>query len=63
MNLIGVNISPELRGALDPAVAADQLTSRTVHAYFTARLAGRLGAGLVVAEAGPNRALFRAAAG
>lgn len=58
-----VNVTPEMRGALDPAAPVDQLTSRTVHAYFTARLAGRMGAGLVIAEAGPGRALFRAVAG
>ena len=58
-----VNVTPELRGALDPTAAVDQLTSRTVHAYFTARLAGRLGAGLVITEAQPGRALLRAAAG
>jgi histidine phosphotransferase ChpT len=58
-----VNLSPEMRAALDPAAAVEQLTSRTVHAYFTARLAGQLGAGLQIAEAGPQRALFRAAAG
>ena len=34
-----VNVSPELRLALDPAVSVEQLSSRTVHAYFTARLA------------------------
>ncbi|HWI26418.1 MAG TPA: histidine phosphotransferase family protein [Stellaceae bacterium] len=58
-----VNISPDLRAALDPAVAVDQLTSRTVHAYFTAHLARQLGAAVVLAEAEPQRVLFRAAAG
>jgi histidine phosphotransferase ChpT len=58
-----VNLSPDLRAALDPGVAVEQLTSRTVHAYFTARLATQLGAVITLAEAAPQRALFRAAGG
>ena len=58
----GVNLPPELRAALDTEAPVDQLTSRTIHAYFTARLAAQLGAGLVLAEVEPGRALFRAAA-
>ena len=56
-----INLSPEMRAALDPGASVEQLTSRTVHAYFTARLAlparRRAGAG----RGGPQRALFRAA--
>jgi len=58
-----INLSPEMRAALDPKGGVEQLTSRTVHAYFTAHLALQLGAGLTLAEAEPARALFRAAAG
>lgn len=58
-----VNLTPEMRAALDPAAPVDQLSSRTIHAYVTARLAGMLGASLALVEAGPKRALFRAAAG
>ncbi|MGO8915138.1 MAG: histidine phosphotransferase family protein [Stellaceae bacterium] len=58
-----VNLSPEMRAALDPAAAVEQLSSRTVHAYFTARLALQLGARLAVAAAEAQRAVFRAAAG
>jgi len=58
-----VNITPEMRAALDPTVAVDQLTSRTIQAYFAARLAGQLGAVLALIEAEPQRALLRAAAG
>jgi histidine phosphotransferase ChpT len=58
-----VNVGPELRAALDPDTAVDQLTSRTVHAYFTARLAQQLGAAVALVEAEPQRVLFRAAAG
>jgi len=57
-----VNIPAELRVALEPAVSVDQLTSRTVHAYFTRRLATQLGANLTLAEASGARAIFRAAA-
>lgn len=58
-----VNLTPELRAALDPGAPVDQLSSRTVHAYFTAQLAGVLGASLQLVEAEPQRALFRAAGG
>ena len=57
-----INIPAELRGALEPAACVDQLTSRTVHAYFTHRLAMLLGAKLTLAEASGARAIFRAAA-
>jgi histidine phosphotransferase ChpT len=59
----GVTLGPEMRSALDPAAAVAQLTARTVHAYFTARLALQLGARLALAAAEAERALFRAAAG
>ena len=58
-----VNITPEMRAALEPAAAVDELTSRTIQAYFAARLAGQLGAALALIEAEPQRAMFRAAAG
>jgi histidine phosphotransferase ChpT len=56
----GVNVGPELRAALAEAARADQLTSRTIQAYFTARLAASQGAALALVEAGPQRALWRA---
>jgi histidine phosphotransferase ChpT len=59
----GVNVTPEMRQALDPVAAVEHLSSRTVHAYFTARLALQLGARLVVAAAEAQRAVFRAEAG
>ena len=58
-----VNVTPEMRAALEPTVAVDELTSRTIQAYFAARLAGQLGAVLALTEAEPQRAMFRAAAG
>ena len=57
-----VNLVAELRAALDPATAVAELTTRSVHAYFTARLARQLGAGVALVEEGPQRVLFRAAA-
>jgi len=58
-----VNVSPEMRAALEPAASVDELTSRTIQAYFAARLAAQLGAMLALVEAEPQRALFRAAIG
>ncbi len=58
-----INVTPEMRAALEPAIAMDQLTSRTIHAYVTARIATRLGAALTIAEAASKRAVFRALAG
>src|SRR5260221_5550251 len=58
-----VNVTPEMRAALDAAASVDELTSRTIQAYFAARLASQLGAMLALVEAEPQRALFRAAAG
>ncbi len=37
-----VGLSDELKAALDPEIAIDALTARTVHAYFTAVAARRL---------------------
>jgi histidine phosphotransferase ChpT len=58
-----VNITPEMRLALEAAAPVGDLTSRTIQAYFAARLAGQLGAVLALVEAEPQRAMFRAAAG
>jgi histidine phosphotransferase ChpT len=44
-----INFPAEQRAALDSAAAVEALTSRTVHGYFTARLAERLGARLAIA--------------
>ena len=58
-----INVAPELRMALDPAIAVAELTSRSVHAYFTARLAADLGSKLLLSEIAPQRAVLRAATG
>ncbi|HUH85770.1 MAG TPA: histidine phosphotransferase family protein [Stellaceae bacterium] len=57
-----VNVAAELRTALDPAIAVAELTSRSVHAYFAARLAAELGGKLLLAEIGPQRVVLHAAA-
>ena len=55
-----VNLTPELKAALAPGADVAVLTARTVHAYFTARYAERLGAKLTLTEA-DKRATFAAA--
>jgi histidine phosphotransferase ChpT len=46
-----VNLTAELKAALAADADVATLTARTVHAYFTARRAARLGVSLVLAEA------------
>jgi histidine phosphotransferase ChpT len=58
-----INVTPEMRAALDKQTAVDELTSRTIQPYFTALLAGQLGARLALVEAEARRALFRATGG
>lgn len=50
-----INVTDEARAALARAADIADLTSRTVHAYFTACLADSLGAAVAVAEPGPGR--------
>lgn len=52
-----LNLTPELKAALAPDVDVAALTARTVHAYFTARYAERLGSALTMAET-DKRATF-----
>lgn len=58
-----INVTTEVRAALDAGAAVDDLTSRTIHAYVTARLAAQLGARLGVALPQAGRAVFTAIAG
>ena len=58
-----LNLTPEMRAALEQQTPVDELTSRTIQPYFTALLAGQLGARLALVEVEAQRALFRAAAG
>jgi histidine phosphotransferase ChpT len=55
-----INLTPEVRAAIADGTAVDALTSRTVHAYFSARLAGLLGARLTVDPAPPDRLVLSA---
>ena len=43
--------------------AIDELTSRTVHAYFTGRVAERMGASVTVTAPAPGQVVFTAVAG
>jgi hypothetical protein len=56
-------VAPEVSAALEVTAPVDQLTSRTIHAHFTARIAAELGAALTFVEVEPKRALLRAAVG
>lgn len=58
-----VNVAAELCAAFDPGIAVAELTSRSVHAYFTARLTAELGGKLLLAEIAPQRVVLRAATG
>ncbi|MFQ5954400.1 MAG: histidine phosphotransferase family protein [Kiloniellales bacterium] len=53
-------LTEELTAALDPEIAVERLTARTVQAYFSAVLAARLGARIDVASS-PNRFQITAA--
>jgi len=55
-----VNITDELRAALEPGMPIDALTPRTVHAYYTARLAQHVGARLALAGSEPGRGVLTA---
>jgi histidine phosphotransferase ChpT len=55
-----LNVTPELRSAIAADVAVDDLTSRTVHGYFTARLAEGMGASLAVDKVTATEAVFSA---
>lgn len=58
-----VNLTAELRAALADNVDIDALTARTVHGYYTARVAESLGAKLELAESGAGKVLVTAKAG
>jgi histidine phosphotransferase ChpT len=55
-----VNVSAEIAAALEPGASVDTLTARTVHAFYTMRLAQQTGARLALAVAGPGRAVLTA---
>ncbi len=56
-----INLTAEGRAALDVNTATETLSARTVHAYYTAKLAEALGVKLVLAEPQAGSATFTAA--
>jgi histidine phosphotransferase ChpT len=58
-----VNVTPEMRAAVAANAVVDDLTSRTVHSYYTGRVAERLGAQLEVTQVTPTQAALTAIAG
>jgi histidine phosphotransferase ChpT len=58
-----VNLTAELRAALASNADTDALTARTVHGYYTARVAESLDAKLELADAGPGKFLLTAKTG
>jgi histidine phosphotransferase ChpT len=57
-----VNLTPELRAALGDKPDTDALTARTVHGYYTARVAESLGTRLELSEPGPGKVTLSAKA-
>lgn len=57
-----INLTAEGREALAMRTAVAELTSRTVHAYYTACLARQLAAAVAVDETTPGRLVLRAVA-
>lgn len=55
-----VNLTADLRAALAAGADIDALTSRTVHGYYTARVAETLGARLELSEPGSGKLRFAA---
>jgi histidine phosphotransferase ChpT len=55
-----VTVSAELAAALAPDASVESLTARTVHAFYTMRLAQQMDARLALAVAGPSRAVLTA---
>ena len=58
-----VNLTAELRAALADDADIEALTARTVHGYYTARVAQSLGARLELAEPGAGKVLLAAKLG
>jgi histidine phosphotransferase ChpT len=50
-----VNLTPELRAALVDGASVDALTARTIHAFYSARVAETLGVQLELGEPGPGK--------
>jgi histidine phosphotransferase ChpT len=56
-----INITPELRAVLAGTTSVADLTARTVHAYYTTKVAEALGAKVVLTEPQPGNVIFTAA--
>ena len=56
----GARLSDECRAAMAPEASLDDLTPRSVHAYFVARLARRLSLGIDIEACGPDAIGFSA---
>jgi len=56
-----INLTPEMRAVVAGATNIADLTARTVHAYYTGKLAEALGVQLTLTEPGPGSAVFTAA--
>jgi histidine phosphotransferase ChpT len=56
----GVTVSAELKSALDNALAVEALTNRTVHAFFTMRLADHLAAHMSLTTSSSSQAVLNA---
>ena len=56
-----INLTPELRAVLSGTTQIGDLTARTVHAYYTGKLAEALGAQLTLAEPAAGSVVFSAA--
>lgn len=57
----GARVSEECRLAMAPDVSLETLTPRSIHAYFTSRLAARLGAEIVTEELTEGKVAFSVA--
>lgn len=55
-----INLTAELRAVLSGTAAIADLTARTVHAYYTGKLAEALNTKLTVAEPSPGNVVFTA---
>lgn len=56
----GINASEDLKAILADGLTVDALTARTIHAFFTMRLAQKVGARLALALPAPGRAILGA---
>lgn len=56
------NVTQEMRAGLSAVLAVDDLSSRTVHAYFTGQLARGIGASISIAVPAPGQVAFAAVA-